>query len=241
MSAQDPIHQQIDFYNGVFVRHDYDSPTATHELEKAHFPYQWGVYTTAYARAALQDGINLAGEQCVYCDTDSVKTLGHVDFTGLNVSRETLAVEHYAFADDTKGNRHFMGVFEVDGQYDDFITQGAKRYAYTQGGKMHITVSGVTHIKHEESGKEYCIEELEKAGGLPAFRPGMIWDKAGGTCAVYNDDDDFDYTEPETGNTVHVGRNVAICDSTYAMTYSTDYERLLRHLCLYGQYRKDME
>ena len=64
----------------------------------------------------------------------------------------------------------------------------------------------------------------------------MKWVKAGGIAAVYNDDDDFNYTDPETGNTVHIGKNVALVPSTYEMTYEKDYKKLLFELDLYGEY-----
>ena len=33
---------------------------------------------------------------------------------------------------DSKGEKHILGVFDNDGKYDEFITQGAKKYAYTK-------------------------------------------------------------------------------------------------------------
>ena len=87
MSATDPIHQEISYNGGDYLRSGYETMTAE-EIEKAlkgaSFPYQWGVYTTAYARKQLQDAIRLCGKQIIYCDTDSVKTLGDVPIHQLN-------------------------------------------------------------------------------------------------------------------------------------------------------------
>jgi hypothetical protein len=33
---------------------------------------------------------------------------------------------------DSKGVEHMLGVFDKDGNYEEFITQGAKKYAYTK-------------------------------------------------------------------------------------------------------------
>lgn len=204
------------------------------ELSKAYFPYQWGVYTTAYARLALQEGIDLAGSKIVYVDTDSIKTDGLVDVTELNTVRKSLAEANNAYAYDSENNIHYMGVFEVDGHYDRFITQGAKRYAYEviKNGETHIgvTVSGVTKKKHTviKDGKE--VEELwavTELGKLENFKEGMVWKNAGGTISVYNDKDNFDYTDEETGKSVHIGKNVSICDSTYELTLTKDYKQLL--------------
>ena len=54
--------------------------------------------------------------------------------------------------------------------------------------------------------------------------------------AVYNDRAHFDYTDPETGKTVHIGKNVAIVPTTYEMSYSDDYDKLLRGLEGYAEF-----
>lgn len=234
MSAQDPVHQHIHFDCGAqeeYTAEDYNSQDCAKNLGKANFPYQWGVYTTAYARQALQQGIDLAGSKIVYCDTDSVKTWGKVNFDKLNKKRTQLAEKNGAYATDKNGVTHYVGVYEVDGQYKRFVHQGAKRYCaeVEKGGMVetHITVSGVTHKRNPETGIEYCVEEL---GGIENFKQGMLWVRAGGTMAVYNDKDNFDYTDPITGRVVHISRNVSIVDSTYELQYSMDYSKLLKRI-----------
>lgn len=238
MSAQDPIHAEILYNDGNYFRSDYSTGDAEKVLSKAKFPYQWGVYTTAYARAALQDAIDIAGAKMVYCDTDSVKTLGEIDLSALNGKRQSLAEEAKAFADDPKGIRHYMGVFELDGKYDRFISCGAKRYAYESDGHMSITVSGVSKAINEKTGVPFAVEEL---GKLENFKEGFIWKQAAGTMAVYNDDDLFEYEDPETGNKVLISKNVAIVPTTYEMTYAKDYKRLLKEIDLYGEYKRARE
>lgn len=242
MSATDPIHQEIKYNGGDYLRSGYDSMTEA-EIEKAlkgaAFPYQWGVYTTAYARKQLQDAIDLCGDKIVYCDTDSVKTLGDVPIQKLNDALRKKAEAVGAYADDMNGNRHYIGVFESDGHYQKFITQGAKRYAYIKDdGKMGVTVAGVSTQINEETGVSFAVEELKD---LKRFKPGMKWRKAGGTQAVYNDSDDFMYTDPESGNQVHITKNVAIIPSTYIMTHSRDYMLLLNEIQLYSEFRKERE
>ena len=144
-----------------------------------------------------------------------------------------------AYADDMNGKRHYIGVFEPDGHYKQFITQGAKRYAYIKdNGKMGVTVAGVSTQINEETGETFAVEELKS---LDNFKPGMTWKKAGGTLSVYNDKDDFDYTDPETGRTVHISKNVSIVPTTYTMAYALDYERLLGEIQLYGEYKSERE
>ena len=242
MSATDPIHQTITYNGGDYLRSGYDSMSAD-EIEKAlkgaAFPYQWGVYTTVYARKQLQDAIKLCGDKIIYCDTDSVKTLGDVPIHLLNDALRKKAESVSAYADDMHGIRHYIGLFESDGHYNQFITQGAKRYAYIKDdGKMGVTVAGVSTAINEETGISFAVEELKT---LKRFKPGMMWKKAGGTQAVYNDSDNFDYTDPDTGKTVHVSKNVAIIPSTYVMTHSRDYALLLKEIQLYTEFRKERE
>ena len=241
MAATDPVHQDIFYNDGEYKISGYEDFTPE-ELEKllknAAFPYSWGVYTTALARKQLQDAIKLCGDKIIYCDTDSVKTKGNIDINRLNDQLKQKAIRNKAYADDMNGTRHFIGLFEFDGHYDQFITQGAKRYAYMADGKLGITVAGVSKKINEETGIPFAVEELRT---LERFRVGMKWKKAGGTISVYNDDDDFDYTDPVSGKSVHIGRNVAIVPGTYVMSYSRDYRLLLNEIQLYGDYQKERE
>lgn len=241
MSATDPIRQEILYNGGEYLRSSYDSMTENEiasALKRAPFPYQWGLYTTSLARFQLQRAIDACGDRIIYCDTDSIKIKGEIDIDSINAEYEKRSLKMGAYADDRKGTRHIIGLFELDGHYDKFITQGAKRYAYIKDGHMGVTVSGVTKKRNEESGEFFAVEELKK---LENFKPGMIWTKAGGTMAVYNDKDDFDLTDPETGRTVHISKNVSIIPSTYKMTYARDYELLLGEIKLYGEYKSERE
>ena len=241
MSATDPVHQEIEYKDGdykVSAYEDFTSDELLKLLKNASFPYQWGVYTTAYARKQLQDAIKLCGDRIIYCDTDSVKTKGDVPIWQLNDKLMKKAIQQKAYADDMKGNRHYIGLFESDGHYDRFVTQGAKRYAYESDGHMGITVAGVSTKINEETGISFAVEELKS---LERFKVGMKWKKAGGTISVYNDNDDFEYTDPKTGNVIQITKNVAIVPSTYVMTYSKDYRLLLDAIQLYGDYKKERE
>lgn len=169
----------------------------------------------------------------VYCDTDSIKTLGPVDIERINGYRRKLAKAFKGVEKDRKGEDHYIGIFEYEGKYDRFISCGAKRYAYEQDGHMSITVAGVTKEVNEETGVPFAVEEL---GCLENFKEGMKWIKAGGIAAVYNDHDDFMYTDPATGKQIHIGKNVSLVPSTYEMTFEKDYRKLLFELDLYGEY-----
>ena len=237
MSVQDPLHAKILYDDGDYTVQDLNKIGTPEELEKAlsgaAFPYQWGVYVTAYARHALQEAIDLIGfDRMVYCDTDSVKMIGKVNMFGINKKREQLATRQGAVAVDRKGIAHYMGVFEYEGTYDQFITQGAKRYAYVIDGKMGVTVSGVSKKINSETGIPIAVEELKD---LKNFKDGMIWHESAGSLSVYNDDDNFYYkVDDERG--VMITPNIAILPNTYQMGFSKDYTALLQDVELYGEY-----
>jgi len=237
MSVQDPLHAKILYDDGNYTVQDLNKIGTDEERKKAlgeaAFPYQWGVYVTSYARAALQEAIDLIGfDRMVYCDTDSVKMLGTVDLSVINKKREKLADRQGAVATDRKGIPHYMGVFEYEGTYDKFITQGSKRYAYEIGGKMGVTVSGVSTKINPKTGIPIACEELKD---LNNFRDGMIWRESAGSLSVYNDDDNF-YYPVDDNRGVMITPNIAILPNTYEMGFSKDYTALLQDVELYGEY-----
>ena len=235
MSAQDPIKQNILFRCYDIIEPFHEGDEDVHELyikymKKAFLPYQWGVWTTALARYRLEEGLYIAGENAVYCDTDSVKYIddnNNISFKQYNDARIKDSIANKAYATDPKGETHYMGVFEQENSYSSFKTLGAKKYAYTYGdGKTHITIAGVD----KKLGGTELDEEGQKVGktGLEMMKDGFIFDKAGGQTSLYNDevptDDEYIYT-----NNVpyHVTRNVTIKGDTYRMGMTDEYSCLL--------------
>ncbi len=227
MTAQDPIKDEIIFENGEV---DYAGKDPKELLAKrsrqAFIPYQWGVWCTAWARYELEQGIKLAhqkGAVFVYCDTDSVKYIGEIDWSKYNAEKVKLSTQSGAFATDPAGNTHYMEVYEDDGFYDRFKTLGAKKYVYETSGKLHITIAGVP--------KKKGCEELEEAGGIEAFKEGFIF-RAGKLESIYNDSDYGDYETPD-GKHLYISRNVALAPTTYQLGITAEYERLLSDEKLY--------
>ena len=220
MMAQNPVKEDVLFINGVFVV----DPEADKEQlliesnKKAFLAYQWGVWCTAWARYRLEEGIRLAGDAFVYADTDSVKYIGNVSFAAYNRQRIKESKAAGAYAKDPKGITHYMGVYEQEPGYDRFVTLGAKKYCVEQQGKVHCTVSGVN--------KRDGGPELERAGGITAFKRGFVFRDAGGTESIYNDETDMIITMPN-GKPLHIGPNVVIRDSTYTLGVSAEYAKIL--------------
>lgn len=186
----------------------------------AFLAYQWGVWVTAWARYELEQGLKIAGHNFVYCDTDSVKYIGDCDFTAYNIAKEKRSKETGAYATDKHGETYYMGVYESDGIYAEFATMGAKKYVYkeTAGGETHCTIAGVN--------KKLGGKELDKNGGLTAFRRGFVFREAGGTESVYNDHPTNGVIDID-GHKLLITPNMVIRESEYTLGVSRDYASLL--------------
>lgn len=228
MMAQDPVKRMILFKQ--IGDWDEDTSKSVQDIlyesnRKAFLAYQWGVWVTAHARFALYQGIKLVhqtpGAHFVYCDTDSVKYTGDVDWTPYNTERIKECQASGAYADDPSGTTHYMGVFEKEGDYHEFKTLGAKKYAYTTepSGKCKVTVAGVS--------KQKGGAELDAHGGLPEFSRGLRFVDAGGTCAVYDDDPEIHEIQVD-GHTLPITANVSILPSEYTLSLDGEYLRIIK-------------
>ena len=219
------VKQTILFLDGEYVEENKPIEEILYQdNRKRQLPnYQCGVWVTAAARMELQRAINLIeetpGAYFLYCDTDSVKYIGDVDFSEYNKEKIKNSTAHGSFATDPKGIEHFTGVYEKEDDMQSFITLGAKKYAYEDmGGNLHITIAGVI--------KDKGAREMAKAGGIKMFKPSFIFSEAGGLEAVYNDDPEIKQYEVD-GHILPITSNVVLRDSTYTLGITNEYEQLL--------------
>lgn len=220
MCVQDPGKPEILFDGSEYIRQlDRIPETYQDMISKTPLLYCWGVWITAWARYRLEEVIRLAGIQMVYCDTDSVFIQGDIDLTAYNAERVLSSRANGATATDPAGVEHPMGVFELDKECDEFITYGAKKYAYTKDGKLKITIAGVNKAKG--------AAELSAAGGITALKPGYKFRLAGGTASWYNDDNYGTYRVD--GRTVDITRNIYIEDTEYTLGITDEYRELIHN------------
>ena len=143
------------------------------EKKKAFLSFAYGVWVTAYARNnLLRRVIEGLDEYLVYSDTDSLKLKSGYDKSIIDKYNESvkkriefvsdiLHINKERFAPkDIHGKSHMLGLFEsetLEGHnytYDEFITQGAKKYAYKVDNKIKITVAGVPKKKGAKAIKD---------------------------------------------------------------------------------------
>lgn len=112
-------------------------------------PYQWGVWVTAYAFRNLfklgscvaSDGIWLYSDTdscyATKWDTDKIKAYN-------DHCKELLQANGYGPV-IRNGREYWLGVAELDGEYSEFVSMGAKRYCCrdAETGELKITVAGV--------------------------------------------------------------------------------------------------
>lgn len=234
MMAQDPVKHSIIFRQlGDWDEDDLpDEEILAKSYKRAFLAYQWGVWVTAHSRDALERGVRLVheteGADFIYCDTDSVKYTGTVDWSAYNKDRINECMSSGAFATDPSGETHYMGVYETEDlpdtgcAYRYFKTLGAKKYAYVEreGEKCHCTVAGVN--------KKNGGGELDKHGGIRAFEEGFIFKEAGGTQAIYNDDPQISKMEID-GHVFPITANVSIVPSEYTLGITGEYERIIKY------------
>ena len=189
-----------------------------------------GIYCTAYARLRLFEGIRLvtAGQKksgkefsdFVYCDTDSVKYIGHADWTAYNAERIRDSEESGAYATDQSGVTHYMGVYESEypAGMDKFRTCGSKKYAYLIGDKLTVTIAGVD--------KKRGGKELAEKGGIDALKDGFVFKDAGGLMAKYNDFPPDEWIIREN-HLLHITSNCYLTAGEYTMGTLELYKRIL--------------
>ena len=144
------------------------------EKKKAFLSFAYGVWVTAYARSNLLKNVIKLDDYVVYCDTDSMKLKEGYDkkvienynkfvVKKLQYVSKLMKIPYEKFSPkDSKGEKHILGVFDNDGKYAEFITQGAKKYAYTKWIDKE-KIKEDTNVQ-EIKGKKAKVLEITVAG-----------------------------------------------------------------------------
>jgi hypothetical protein len=201
--------------------------------------YQWGVWVTAHCRRRLQKAIDRIGIDSFYCDTDSLKYLGEhdEDFEALNeeILSEAEKCQLLTSCDvtDPEGKLHHfqLGIWEKEKTYETFKSLGAKKYAYTYefdkdgnpDPNLHITVAGLS----KEKGGKWLTEH----GGMEKFNTRTIIPAgaSGRSVSSY-----IDHSNPYIlyfkGEKILTGSAIAIYETSYTFSITSEYQELLADL-----------
>lgn len=248
--AMDPVRTDFEFNaeSGEFVA---TLPSIEDALSKhnnsrnRYLYYPWAAWVTAYSRYVLlmtmYDLIDV-GVTVMYCDTDSIyykpspKAQGIIDRVNSEVRERLSAAMHYRWfyatdqevedalaPKDIKGVRHHIGLFEVDGHYDNFKTLGAKRYAVEKDGEFKITVAGLS---------KKAASYIKEIGGMKAFVDGLTVpaEKSGRLTHTYSEETAHNLITDYLGNTCEMKQVgfIHLEPSPYVLTVSDDYTRFVQ-------------
>ena len=195
MTVTNEIREKVEFENGNWYELPLTNAEILRGLEeqemKAFLSFSWGVWVTAYARNNLIRNIIKLDFHQVYADTDSLKVLPGYDKSVIDdynsfVERKIRAVskrlgipfERFA----PKGK--MLGVFDFDGHYEQFITQGSKKYAYTKyisNDKLKKDSNIIKKGKEKSLVLEITVAGVPKQGAnalksLNDFRDGLVFE-----------------------------------------------------------------
>lgn len=238
MSVTNNIRDEVEYDNETGWS---ETPISNEEIlkkleeeEKTGFlSFAYGVWITAYARNNLLKNLMKLDPYVVYCDTDSLKLKEGYDksviedynkFVEKKIKHVSeilnIPLEKYA-PKDIKGKERMLGLFDDDGHYKEFITQGAKKYAYkSEDDSIHITVSGVP-----KSGAKAL------KGDLNNFRNDLVFEfkDTGKNLLIYTEGQEPVEIEDYLGNKEIVNDVSGCCilPTTYILGKSQEYEHLL--------------
>lgn len=203
------------------------------DLEKEGFlSYAWGVWDTAYSRNNILNLCLLYDDYCAYIDTDSLKLVKGYDEKYINdynnnvyekikkiCEKRDIDIELFR-PRDKDGVKHLMGIIENEGEYQEFITQGAKKYAYRKNDKLHIVVSGVP-----KSGVECLNNDINK------FKDNLIfsYNKTNKMTLIYNDNQiPVTITDYQNNTlTINEKNGIVTLPATYSLNKAQEYARLV--------------
>lgn len=221
------------------------------EREEGFLSFSYGVWVTAWARYNLLINLVKYDTNVLYADTDSLKLYGDYDINILKeynksvkerikkVSEE-LEIDISKFSPkDIYGEEHTLGIFELDGQYEEFITQGAKKYAYTKWVD-NKKVKESSNVLEEKDGKlkvlEITVAGVPKKGAralkrLEDFKDNFVFNfkDTGKNLLIYNDEMiDFELEDYQGNKELLKNRyGCVLVPTTYELGKSEEYAELI--------------
>lgn len=196
--------------------------------------FSWGCWVTAWARFNLLSNVVKLDDYACYMDTDSIKLAEGYDkkviedynksvlnLLNATAKRLKISVEDLS-PKDKKGVPHTIGLFDCEGMYQEFITQGAKKYATKKDNEISITVAGVP-----KKGAK-ALKRLEDFKDDFVFK----YEDTGKNTLMYIDEQYPIMLTDYLGNDLLITDKSGICflPATYTLGKSYDYIELLTDL-----------
>lgn len=243
MCVTNTIRDEVEFANDWSVKpltvdDAEDKLIKLTQKHRTFLNYAWGVWVTAFARQNLWTVMLQMPDDVVYCDTDSIKFVNKSNFKYFEAYNKDIinkledAIEYHGLDKalinpiDSKGINRPLGVYDYEGEYEKFVTLGAKKYADIKDGELEITVSGVN-----KNGA------VALQGDIYKFKDGMTFNykNSGRLILSYNDNQPEMILTDYLGNMLHVKQSYGInmMPTTYTLGLSASYDDYL--ISLAGQ------
>lgn len=227
MSYTNPIRDTYSFMGDHIEAIPCEDPESFlakyHKSISFFLPYSTGCMVSTLGRVYLQKMIDAAGNDFVYCDTDSIFAL-HPDRVVPKIRKleedltayQRMCGKQLTYY-DIKGRPHELGGIDREPDLESFRTYGAKKYAMVEEGKLICTVAGVP----KNAGGRII-------GRIENFKPGLNFkgSETGKNCLWYNPDPGF-MLHDEQGREIEIHGNVAMLPCDYLLDMSQDYMECL--------------
>ena len=210
-----------DYDTGEYYEKENDPEKQYEKYLKSYnhiLPYQWGVYVTSYAFRNLFT----LGSCCdiwLYSDTDSCYGAGWNEdkVKAYNSHCKELLLKRGYGAVEHNDREYWLGIAEVDGEYKEFRSLGAKRYACRDfDDNLKITVAGVP----KKSGVKCLNNDIDN------FSKGFVFDgKTTGKLAHFYYYVDKEYID-EIGNETADSIDLEPCDYLLDDISVIDWDKL---------------
>lgn len=242
MTVTNTIRNNIDYDNEsgwkeIPLSNDEILEKLESDRKKGFLSFSIGCWVTAYARYNLLSNLIKLDKYNIYADTDSLKLREGYDKEIIKEYNKevkdrikyvsnmlNIPVSKYQ-PEDIKGEKHLLGVFECETKkgdkytYESFITQGAKKYAVLQDGKIKITVAGVP-----KRGAK-ALKSLDEFRDDFEFKSSITNKQT----LIYLDDQNEDYLIDVDGNK-YLNRDKTGCSlipCSYVLGKALDYTNLI--------------
>ena len=201
MTATAPVRQTFDLGDDLIIKlsDKVDKESQKKALEKYYrsynsfMPYQFAIYTTAFARKALFDMIEIVGyENFLYCDTDSVFYIETPE-NALRMAEFTQKCKDRAIQGGAYVGENFLGLPTDEPPIRAFRGLHSKCYAMEEMNEdgdyeLKVTIAGIpkSAIKFVD-GKPVKMTNAQELGDIDNLVDGFKFKHCGGTRAIYNE------------------------------------------------------
>ena len=244
MTATRIIREEYKYDNDLILKNEIERKVEVNQEDKLNkyyssrnnfLPYQYSLYTTAWARSALIDLIECVGyENFLYADTDSVFYIrtpeAEKNIRKYNEHITEVAKEKGAFYED-----NILGFASPEEDLKAFRALHAKCYAcVNKDNELSVTIAGITKkatkwVKGNGFTMLYTLTNAQELGNIDMLDDGFVFKHNGGSRAIYIEDKP--HIETIDGHTTSLSSGVIIEDidkeiSDTMFTVGKNYELL---------------